>query len=189
MKYLSLLALFTLCSYTPPVDYRINHEEAKNAYTLLQQIRDNPKQFVSELLLAQNTKPSSIQLQWNEVLAKVAEERALDMAKRKYFAHVNPEGYGVNVLINKAGYTLDKTWVKNKRDNYFESIVMNCEDGEDGIKLLIKDEGIPSHGHRVHLLGLDEWNGSLTDIGIGYVEVVGGSDDTSYMSIIIAKHD
>jgi uncharacterized protein YkwD len=33
-------------------------------------------------------------LTWNPVLAKVARERAWDMAVRGYFSHVNPDGVG-----------------------------------------------------------------------------------------------
>src|SRR4051794_31530622 len=35
-------------------------------------------------------------LAWNPVLARVARERAWDMAVRGYFAHVTPEGVGSN---------------------------------------------------------------------------------------------
>ncbi len=188
MRYTLLLVLFVVLSSARTIEYNLNHEEAQKAFELLQRIRSNPQEFVQELKLPNDIKVSGITLQWNELLANAAEKKALDMAKRGYFSHTDPEGYGMNYHINKAGYTLNKDWIKNKRDNNFESIAMNCESGEHGIKLLIIDAGIPSKGHRKHLLGLDPWNSSLTDIGIGYVESNNGKVE-SYMSIIIAKHD
>src|SRR2546422_10479588 len=38
------------------------------------------------------------------ILTSVARARAEDMAKRRYFAHVNPDGLGPNSLVRAAGY-------------------------------------------------------------------------------------
>jgi uncharacterized protein YkwD len=122
-------------------------------------------------------------------LAKVAETKAMDMAKRHYFNHVDPDGYGINYYINKAGYKLNADWLKDPKANFFESIGAGSNTGQEAIERLILDTNTPSLGHRKHLLGLDEWNASLPDIGIGYVVSNGEAPFSSYICVIIAKHD
>jgi len=77
----------------------------------------------------------------------------------------------------------------SKQNNFFESIAAGVDNGEEAIRLLIIDKGFPSQGHRKHLLGMGEWNASLTDIGIGFARRNSGSSYTTYVSIIIAKHN
>ena len=57
------------------------------------------------------------------------------------------------------------------------------------IRNLIIDKNVPSLGHRKDLLGLDDWNASLYDIGIGYARPVENSRFRSYVCVLIAKHD
>lgn len=128
-------------------------------------------------------------LKWNDTLAKVAETKALDMATRSYVAHVDPDGYGLNYYINKAGYSLNPKWLASKELNYFESISAGAASGEAAVRTLLIDKDIPDLGHRKHLLGLDKWTASLYDIGIGYARPVDNSPYKSYVCLIIAKHN
>ena len=128
------------------------------------------------------------QLRWNDTLARVAEAKALDMATRNYFAHVDPDGYAMNYYINKAGYKLREIWLTKPTANYFESCNAGATSGQEAIKMLLIDNGVPSLGHRIHLLGLDEWSSSLLDIGIGYAHSDGKSTYGSYTCVLIAKH-
>lgn len=198
MPVLLLLLIWLL---TPP-NFSIDHKvvvtdkvveidtaEAKLAFEFLTSVRSNPEIYYKELHYKQNIKVSTVKLQWNDTLAAVAEEKAADMAKRNYFAHVNPDGAGINYLISAGGYKLNPAWLKNKRNNNFESIAANVTGGEDAIRLLIIDENTPSLGHRKHLLGLDDWNSTLEDIGIGFVRCGSGCRYETYVSVIIAKHD
>lgn len=111
------------------------------------------------------------------------------MATRKYVSHVDPDGYGMNFYMNKAGYTLNDRWLTLKEANYFESIAANAPNGEAAVRNLIWDKNVPSLGHRKHLLGLDEWNAPMVDIGIGYVKGDGNSPYISYVCVLIARHD
>ncbi|MEI9807661.1 MAG: hypothetical protein WDO16_07150 [Bacteroidota bacterium] len=111
------------------------------------------------------------------------------MANRDYFGHTDPDGYAINYFIHKSGYILNADWLKNKSDNYFESIIAESPDGETAIKRFIIDEGVPSLGHRKHLLGIGEWNASLVDIGIGFARRDAGSTYQTYVSLVIAKHN
>ncbi|WP_300567763.1 CAP domain-containing protein [Flavobacterium sp.] len=189
-RYLFLFALLLfLGSFQKDSEAIIDKSEAQKAFVLLNEIRANPANYYKELKFSKNIKIQNKPLKWNETLAKVAEAKALDMANRNYFDHVDPEGFGINYHINKNGYTLNPDWLKLKSRNSFESIIAEADNGTDAIKKLIIDTGIPSFGHRKHLLGMEEWNGSLVDIGIGFARKESGSTYTTYVSIIIAKHD
>ena len=167
----------------------IDKEESKKAFTTLQDIRNYPNKYFQQLHFDKDLKTSAIQLQWNDTLAKVAEGKAYDMAKRNYYGHVDPDGFGINHFIDQAGYKLNPKWTITKSNNYFESLTANVTTGEEAIRYLVKDSITPSLGHRKHLLGLDNWNSTLTDVGIGFVRNDTGSIYRTYICIIIAKHD
>lgn len=189
MKYL-IAAIFSLVAHVA-LAQRITTErdEAKDAYVLLNDIRSNPSKYRKQLGISDIQNVTRKALVWNKQLAKVAEERAYDMAKRDYFDHITPDGVGVNVQIADGGYTLNKDWLKNVKANNFESIAANHPSAVEGIRALIIGKGSPGFMHRKHLLGMDKWNGSLQDIGIGYVRIPSGATYKSYLCVIIAKHD
>lgn len=189
-KLLLILFAFLLSSFQSNKKAKLNKAEAQHAFQYLNQVRIKPAKFQQKFPFLLNHKIRKTALAWNEQLAKVAETKALDMANRKYFAHVDPEGYGMNYYIHKGGYKLHKDWLKNKRSNNFESLAYGLKDGESTINTLLIDKGIPGLGHRKHLLGIGDWNSSLTDIGIGFasIERDAGQLET-YVCIIIAKHD
>ncbi|MBO9203595.1 MULTISPECIES: CAP domain-containing protein [Niastella] len=163
-------------------------EEAQEAFQLLNTIRSNPEKYYKELSLNSKLRITKTPLRWNDTLARVAEIKALDMAKRNYFDHVNPEGYGINFFINQSGYKLNADWLKDKKENYFESIGAGHDSGEAAIKALIIDAEDASKGHRDHLLGIGDFDATLLDVGIGFVKCDGGKYP-SYTCIVIAKHN
>lgn len=156
---------------------------------MLNKIRLDPRAYQRELHLNPRAQIAQTPLKWNTTLAGVAERKALDMARRDYFDHTDPDGFGPNFHINRAGYTLNPDWLKRKNANNFESIGANHPSAVDGIKAMIVGRNSPGFGHRKHLLGMDQWNASLQDIGIGYVRARSGSTYQSYLCVIIAKHD
>lgn len=168
----------------------LDKEQALEAFHYLNAFRANPKKAMKELGLGfDQTKVSKQQLNWDETLAKVAEFRAMDMARRNYFEHTTPEGIGPNYYINKGGYTLNPDWLAKLSANNFESIAANHPTAVDGVKAFIIGTGSPGFMHRKHVLGMDDWNGSLLDIGIGFAKVPEGSAYKTYLCVIIAKHD
>jgi uncharacterized protein YkwD len=188
-KHMKDVFLFlSLCFFLNPSPPRIDKEEAQKAFLLLNQIRSNPAAFTDEMPFLAEIEKRPL-LQWNDTLAKVAEAKALDMATRKYVGHVDPDGYGLNQKINEAGYKLNSKWLTSKELNYFESISAGAPSGESAIRTLIIDKGIPSLGHRKHLLGLDQWAASLYDIGIGFARPDESQPYKSYVCVIIAKHN
>ena len=184
-----LFMFFSLASFTEDSRIILDKKEAKKAFILLNNIRANPVEYSRVLRINKNLHTNKTPLVWNDDLAKVAQARAYDMAKRNYFNHIDPEGYGVNDHVKKSGYSLNPQWTRNKRDNFFESIEAGAIDGQDCIRLLIIDRGVPSLAHRKHLLGIGSWNASLVDIGIGFVRRGSGSNYRTYTSIVIAKHN
>jgi uncharacterized protein YkwD len=163
-------------------------EEAQQAFQLLNTIRSNPEKYYKELHLNSKLKITKAPLRWNDTLARVAEAKALDMAKRNYFDHVNPDGLGINYFINQSGYALNADWLKDKKENFFESIGSGHDSGEAAIKAMIIDAENANMGHRDHVLGIGDWDATLHDIGIGFVKCDGGKYQ-SYICIIIAKHN
>jgi uncharacterized protein YkwD len=185
----SIIFIILVCTlpafhHSDPV---IEKEEAQKAFLFLNKIRTQPEQHLAQFSFLKGMVPRAA-LKWNDTLAKVAEARAMDLAKRKYFAHVDQEGFGVNHYINAAGYVLPKEWIAEKNANYFESLSAGSVSGIDAISNLLIDANTPSLGHRKHLLGLTTWDSSLVDIGIGYVNAP-SSPYSSYACVIIAKRN
>lgn len=191
--FYSLFALLMLTFMVPLAQTKqvqVNKKQAQEAYAYLNSFRDNPAQLMRELGIKFDiSKVSKVQLRWNAQLAKVAEFRASDMAKRNYFDHVSPEGLGPNQYIHQYGYKLHKDWLQKPSANFFESIGANHDTAIEGIKAFIIGKGSPGYMHRKHVLGMDDWNASLYDIGIGFVQVEKGFPYKTYLCVIIAKHE
>ncbi|MCU7549831.1 hypothetical protein OCK74_11935 [Chitinophagaceae bacterium LB-8] len=125
-----LLLCNLLCITFSTSGPKVDKGEARAAFVLLNKIRINPKAYRNTFQQFDDVQPKH-QLKWNDTLARVA--KALDMATRNYFAHVDPDGYGINHYIHKAGYALQPTWLKNPQYNYFESCNAGGLTGEDSI--------------------------------------------------------
>ncbi len=188
MKYLLFIFLSFVFTFSS-AQVRVEKKQAKAAFELLNDIRRHPERYKKKLGLFNLDKVTRKPLNWNKKLAAVAEDRAEDMAKRNYFDHVDPDGIGPNYYIQKSGYDLNASWLKNKKANNFESIAWNWPSASEAIKGLIIGKEAPGYHHRKHVLGMDDWNASLYDIGIGYVTVGKKGNQKSYLCVIIAKHD
>ena len=192
MKKLILLLLFIpLVSFgqnDKSINILIDKSEAERAFNFLNDVKTNSESFDDIFPFLKGSIFNTKKLIWNDTLALVAERKAYDMANNNYFDHIDPLGYGINYYINKAGYKLIPAFLEDKKDNYFESLGAGYKDGKSAIIELIIDEGVPSLGHRKHLLGIEDFWDSCKDIGIGFVRIKNGSDYNSYLSVIIAKH-
>jgi len=168
--------------------FKPDKSEEQAAFALLNKIRQNPSAYTKDYGVNLDTVEARPALVWNDTLAKVAETKVIDMATRGYFAHVDPDGCGINYYVNKAGYKLEEKWVKDKKLNYFESIQAGAHDGADAVKALIIDTYSKDLGHRKALLGMTKFQKGTTDIGIGFIRCTDGCKYHSYTSIVIAKH-
>lgn len=190
MKLISYMvpALVLLFSFFYNNNPFVVKDEAKQAYELLNTIRSNPEKYSNQLHLDAQLPVTKRALHWNDTLAGVAEAKAMDMARRNYCSHVNPEGYGINYLIQQSGYSLNPAWIKDKKENFFESISVGASTGKEAVDNLVLDTNDASFGDRNHLLGIGNWDSSLVDVGIGFVKCDAGKHQ-SYACIIVAKHN
>lgn len=185
--FIAAIALLAFSSFIS-VNTKLLQEEAKLAFNYLNKLRENPK-FVETETGIKDSKIKKIHpLVWNETLAKVAEAKASEMATKNYFGHTDKDGNGINILIHNAGYTLNKAFLSNKSDNFFESISAGLSDGKEIIKDLVIDKNINPPGHRYHLLAVDDFYKNCYDCGIG-IAYNENSSYKYYTCIIIAKKD
>lgn len=183
---LSALAIVCISFFAYRLTATVDKAEAKKGFEFLNKVRSKPAAYSKEIGVDLGSIKPMPALVWNDTLAKVAEAKAMDMANRKYFGHVDPDGNGINIKMHKAGYKLPDNWIKNKGENYFESISAGNNSCYEAIVSLINDEGLTPPDHRNHLLGLNDFWGSCTDIGIGYATDP-GSEYRTYTCVIIAK--
>ena len=165
-------------------------EEILKAYSLINSVRKNPSAYSSTMGVDLSGVAPRDSLNWNEILAKVAQTKANDMATNDYFSHTDLNGYVINYYVNKAGYEIPAKWYADKTTNYFENIAAGYSTGEATVKQLIYDKGAnnASAGHRASLLGMTDWTSNCYDIGIGFAYNK-NSKYRYYWSIIIAKHN
>lgn len=169
-------------SYTP------DRTEERAEFNLINKMRANPAAYTQELGVNLDSVMAQPALVWNDTLAKVAETKVIDMATRGYFAHVDPDGFGINHYLSKAGYSLEASWTKEDKLNYFESIQAGAHDGEDAVKSLIIDKYSADLGHRKAILGMTTFKAACNEIGIGFIRCKEGCKYRTYTSIIIAMH-
>lgn len=186
---MSLIAILLWPYFTVHKEIRIDRLEAQKAFSCLLDIRENPKNFCQDFPFLKTYIPPKVKLKWNDTLSKVAENKAIDLAQRKYFSHKDPDGYGINYFISQAGYKLNRDWTADKSTGYFESLCAGAINGQNAISLLINDYNEPTLGHRKHLLGIGSWYNSLVDVGIGFCWGDSTTPYKSYVCVIIAKHD
>jgi hypothetical protein len=152
--------LILLLSFFYNTNPFIVKEEAQEAYEYLHATRPGNKGL----------------LRWSDTLARVAEAKALDMAKRNYTGHTDPDGYDINYYLLQSGYALNTSPNQHPGDHVFESLSAGSANGSEAIQKLLLDKDFP------------KWNNTQADIGIGFVKCDVGKH-RSYVCILVAKHD
>lgn len=104
-------------------------------------------------------------LHCDPILSRVAAEKAQDMASRGYFDHVSPNGIGPNYLVRSANFPLSERYSSDMTANNIETISAGTMTPAKTLKMFLK-----SSGHRVHLLGENDFYRAQEHIGIGTVE-------------------
>src|SRR5215831_3800103 len=82
------------------------------------------EQRVHELINVQRKANDRPEFVWNEDLARLARAHSEDMAKRKYFKHVNPEGLTPMKRAQAAGYRVCQLLGENIYQNNLYSRVI-----------------------------------------------------------------
>lgn len=114
----------------------------------------------------------------DDTLVAVARARALDLGRRNYFDHVNPDGHGPNYMVRAAGYPLPAWWGTDPEANYIESIA-----GGRSTASATWTDWMNSPSHRDHILANTSFDAGNTSYGVGYVAVP-GSKYTHYWVVI-----
>lgn len=197
-----LIILFVSCSdkSSSPQDENtgmiLSESIAKDAFSRINDIRENPDAYSNELGVDLSGVEPRENLNWNNTLKKVAQDKALDMARNNYFSHTTKDGYGINYLINKAGYKLADYLLTEDSQNNFESLFMYSGTSEidntvgiRAVNALIIDANTPSLGHRKHLLGIGDFWSDCYDCGIGISKILDGNLYKYYVCVIIAKQE
>ncbi len=182
------LGLFLLPSFTiyPGQGVFIDRAQEQKAFVLLNKVRKDPNAYSERYgtsLRGISPRPDLI---WNDSLAAVAERKAMSMAYNGYFGHVDSKGYGINYYVNKA-YPISDDLLKDKKLSTLEAIQGGAPSGEGAIKYIVTNYNNEDPTGRQLVLGEGEFNGSLNEVGIGYVHATTSTKYQSYTVIIIAK--
>ena len=120
-------------------------------------------------------------LKLNSILVEQARRKAKDMAERVYFDHVDPDGFGPDYWVLKAGYQLPDYYGTDPKANYIESIGAGYADAAS-----VWNAWMLSQGHRAHLLGENQFYRNQIEFGIGYYYKANGSY-SHYWVVLIAE--
>jgi uncharacterized protein YkwD len=105
----------------------------------------------------------------------IAQAKADEMRKLNYFAHTSPTGQTVNEFIESRGYRLPD-WYPDQ-GNSCESLRLGPNDINSTINAWLK-----SPGHRVHVVGENDFFRDQTAIGVGLSEDPDGGTISVFMS-------
>ena len=138
------------------------------------------QKLASLLTSASGQRRDRSQMRPDDRLTQVARARAMDMAKRHYFDHVNPDGVAANALVRATGYQLPSFWPTSPKTNSIESIGAGYATAEEAWK-----GWMSSSPHKAHLLATDSFYRDQTSYGIGHY-YDSGSQYKHYWVIITA---
>ena len=109
-------------------------------------------------------------LKYDSRLAAAARSKALDMARRNYFGHEDPEGVGANFNVAAAGYHLPPAYMAFKSGNQVESLAAGKSDAKKTF-----EQWMTSWTHESQVLALGTFYRLQTNYGIGYANVPGST--------------
>ena len=113
-------------------------------------------------LLTRHPQQQRKTLRHNLLLAYVARMRAVDIARRGPFSHVNRDGLGANTLVRRAGYALPRDYDLRPAGNNIETLGMGYSSARSAW-----GSWMGSAAHRRHLLGLHPIFVEQTEYGVG----------------------
>lgn len=105
---------------------------------------------------------------YDSILNMVARAKALDLANRRYFDHVDPDGYGSNRAVQLAGFQLPGAYGTANDTNYIESLTAGRASAQAAF-----NAWLASPLHKQHLLAELAGYAAQTRYGIGYAKVAG----------------
>ena len=112
----------------------------------------------------QNQQRSVVEL--HPLLCQVARARTVDMAAYGYVGHTDSQGNGPNYNVTQAGYVLPSYYGTEREANNIESAGGGYATAAD-----LWRGWLNSPSHREHVLGLNDFYGKQTQVGVGYTGV------------------
>jgi uncharacterized protein YkwD len=147
------------------------------------------EQRIHQLINSERVVTDHPQLAWDEELSKLARAHSEDMAKRKYFKHVDPEGLTPMKRAEAAGYKVCALMAENIFQNNLYSRVIEEQKRKNAEKIYIWNSPeqiasttlkgwMDSEGHRQNIL-----HKNYTREGIG-VAIAENDDGKVYITQI-----
>ncbi|MEJ6635456.1 MAG: CAP domain-containing protein [Akkermansiaceae bacterium] len=109
-------------------------------------------------------------LNYDSRLAAAARAKALDMGRRNYFGHEDPEGVSANFSVAAAGYRLPPAYMAFKSGNQIESLAAGKKSARETF-----EQWMESWGHESQVLALAPFFRLQTNYGVGYAKVPGST--------------
>lgn len=128
-----------------------------------------PNVFEQEIarLITTHAQQGRATMVYDPALNLAARAKATDLGTRRYFAHVDPDGYGPNKAIQLAGYQLPASYLSNINQNNVESL---SEGLNSPGALMVFNGWLGSPGHRRHVLAETAFYQGQTRFGVGYAD-------------------
>jgi len=147
-------------------------------------INQGPQQrAMTKLITTKPAQPRPV-FRCNAILTTQAMRKAKDMIDRRYYGHVDIDGFGMNYFLRKAGYPLPSYYLTTNDANNVESLAAGPDfpTAETAFQALID-----SSRHRPQILGLTPGWAAQDEYGIGYAY---GADSKyeNYWVILTAKN-
>ncbi len=138
---------------------------AKREFAELNRARQNPGAYGREIRIKLDHFPALPPLQWDSALSKIAQMKAEDMLRHKYFGHEDPWKRHIGWYVLRSGYPLANPfrYLEEEGTHVLESCAGNISTNPKDtqwthhryVKFLIYENGAPDEeaSHRLHLLG------------------------------------
>lgn len=171
-----LLSLLGLAYAGPLSDVEASSDDPQASSALYLPVVSSGSGLLPELACEQTVEEAAIfaymqqhpdqgrpNLNCNRILSQVARAHAVDMAERRYFDHVNPDGHGPNYLVREAGFRLPDWYPESRTANNIESIGGGFPTADD-----VWNAWIGAESHRSHILGTSAFFAEQLEVGVGY---------------------
>ncbi len=147
-------------------------------------INQSPQQKAMIKLITDKPAQQRPVFRCNAILMTQAMRKANDMIARRYYGHVDIDGFGMNYFLRKAGYPLPSYYLTANDANNVESLAAGPDfpAAETAFQALID-----SSRHRPQILGLTPGWAAQDEYGIGYAYGA-ESKYENYWVILTAKN-
>ena len=121
------------------------------------------EQRVHHLINNERTNAKVAALEFDDRLSAVARAHSRDMARRRFFSHVNPDGEDPTARGKRAGYECRKVSGHSIREGLAENLYESSGSWRDDVARRSVSGWMKSAGHRRNIL---EKNYSRTGVGV-----------------------